>query len=108
MPYIQYNTVMRRGLGQLEAMLFAYVQLRGLPTVRVGELRGPLRLSAIQERKLLNRLAKAGLIVRVWRGLYLVPPRLPLGGKWSPNEILALNTLMEDRKGRYQICGLHA
>ena len=89
-------------------MLFAYVQLRGLSTVRVGELRGPLRLSAIQERKLLNRLAKAGLIVRVWRGLYLVPPRLPLGGKWSPNEALALSTLMANQKGRYQICGPNA
>jgi predicted transcriptional regulator of viral defense system len=89
-------------------MLFAYVQLRGLRTVRAGELRGPLRLSAIQERKLLNRLAKAGLIVRVWRGLYLVPPRLPLGGKWSPNEALALSTLMANQKGRYQICGPNA
>lgn len=99
---------MRRGLGPLETMLFAYVQLRGLPTVRVGELRAPLRLSVIQERKLLNRLAKAGLIVRVWRGLYLVPPRLPLGGKWSPDEALALSTLMANQKGRYQICGPNA
>ena len=89
-------------------MLFAYVQLRGLPTVRAGELRAPLRLSAIQERKLLNRLATAGLIVRVWRGLYLVPPRLPLGGKWSPDEALALSTLMANQKGRYQICGPNA
>ena len=99
---------MRRGLGQIETLLFAYVQLRGLRTVRVGELTEPLELSAIQERKLLSRLAKAGLIVRVWRGLYLVPPKLPLGGKWSPNEILALNTLMEDRQGKYQICGPNA
>jgi len=99
---------MRRGLGQIETLLFAYVQLRGLRTVRVGELTKPLGLSAIQERKLLSRLAKAGLIVRVWRGLYLVPPKLPLGGKWSPNEILALNTLIEDRKGKYQICGPNA
>src|SRR3989304_1469756 len=99
---------MRRGLGQIETMLVAYVQLRRLPTVRAGELGEPLRLSAIQERKLLSRLAKAGLIARVWRGLYLVPPKLPLGGKWSPDEILALNTLMEDRKGRYQICGPNA
>src|SRR3989304_365687 len=99
---------MRRGLGQIETMLVAYVQLRRLPTVRAGELTEPLRLSAIQERKLLSRLAKAGLIVRVWRGLYLVPPKLPLGGKWSPDEILALNTLMEDRQGKYQICGPNA
>lgn len=99
---------MRRGLGQIETLLFAYVQLRGLSTVRAGELTEPLRLSPIQERKLLSRLAKAGLIVRVRRGLYLVPPRLPLGGKWSPDEILALNTLMKDQEGRYQICGPNA
>ncbi|MBM4081089.1 MAG: hypothetical protein FJ278_15405 [Planctomycetes bacterium] len=42
------------------------------------------------------------------RGLYLVPPRLPLGGKWSPDDALALNTLMEDQEGRYQICGPNA
>jgi predicted transcriptional regulator of viral defense system len=99
---------MKRGLGQIERLLFAYVQMRGLSAVRVGELGEALHLSAIQERKLLSRLAKAGLIVRVWRGLYLVPPRLPLGGKWSPDEVLALNTLMEDRGGRYQICGPNA
>ncbi|MBI2089148.1 MAG: type IV toxin-antitoxin system AbiEi family antitoxin domain-containing protein [Deltaproteobacteria bacterium] len=99
---------MKRGLGQIETLLFAYVQLRGLRTVRAGELTEPLRLSAIQERKLLSRLAKAGLIVRVRRGLYLVPSKLPLGGKWSPDEILALNTLMEDQGGRYQICGPNA
>ena len=35
-------------------------------------------------------------------------PRLPLGGKWSPDESLALNTLMDDSRGRYQICGPNA
>ncbi len=99
---------MKKGLGQTETRLFAYVQMRGLKTVRAGELTKPLELSPVQERKLLSRLAKAGLIARVWRGLYLVPPRLPLGGSWSPDEGLALNTLMEDRKAKYQICGPNA
>ena len=99
---------MKRGLGPLEAKLLAYGQLRGLSTVRVGEVRGPLRLSAVQERKLLNRMAQAGLLPRVWRGLYLLPPRLPLGGKWSPDEALALNALMTSRGARYQICGPNA
>lgn len=58
---MSYHATMRRGLGQIKAMLFAYVQLRGLSTVWAGELGEPLRLSAIQERKLLSRLAKAGL-----------------------------------------------
>ena len=99
---------MKKGLGQAETRLFAYVQMRGLRTVRAGQLIKPLQLSAIKERKLFSRLAKAGLIARVWRGLYLVPSKLPLGGQWTPDEILALNTLMNEQKGRYQICGANA
>ena len=99
---------MKRNIGRLEAQLLAYTQMRGWTTVRTGDLRKPMRLSADQERKLFSRLARAGMIARVWRGLYLVPPRLPLGGKWSPDEGLALATLMAARGGRYQICGLNA
>jgi predicted transcriptional regulator of viral defense system len=99
---------MKMRLGHIETALFAYTQMRGLTTVRMGELRQPLRLSAVQERKLLSRLAKAGMIARVWRGLYLVPPRLPLGGKWSPGEAAALNALLAAQAGRYQICGPNA
>jgi len=98
----------KRSIGRLEAQLLAYTQMRGWPTVRTGDLRKPLRLGAAQERKLFSRLARAGMIARVWRGLYLVPPRLPLGGKWSPDEGLALATLMAARGGRYQISGLNA
>jgi predicted transcriptional regulator of viral defense system len=82
--------------------------MRGQGTVRTGDLRKALSLSPLQERNLLSRLARAGWIARVRRGLYLVPRTLPLGGKWSPDEVLALNTLMDDVKGRYQICGPNA
>lgn len=99
---------MKTQLGRYERQLFAYVHMRGLRTLRTGELTKPLRLSTKQERELLSRLARAGMIARVRRGLYLVPPRLPLGGKWSPSEVLALHTLIEDRGGRYQICGPNA
>lgn len=92
----------------MESQLLAYAQMRQLRTLRCGELTRPLRITPTQEAKLLSRLAKAGLIARVWRGLYLVPPRLPLGGKWSPDEALAITSLMEARKGRYQICGPNA
>ncbi len=99
---------MKKGLGKIERLLFAYVQMRGLRTLRAGELVRPLHLSSRQERKVLSRLAKAGWIARVQRGLYLVPQKLPLGGRWSPNEVLALNTLMKERKGRYQFSGPNA
>jgi len=95
-------------LGPLEGQLFAYCQMRRLQILRTGDLTGPLRISSKQERELYSRLTRSGLIAQVQRGLYLIPPRLPLGGKWSPDEILALNTLMDDQRGRYQICGPNA
>lgn len=99
---------MKQTLGEQEARFFAYVQLRNLRVVRTGDLREPLGLSALQERELFRRLARGKLIARVRPGLYLVPDRLPMGGAWTPGEILALNTLMDDRNGRYQICGPNA
>jgi len=96
---------MATGLGSLETQFFAYVQMRGLQTIRGGELSRALGMTPTQEQEVLSRLARRNLIARVRRGLYLVPPRLPPGGKWSPGEFLALSALMEDRDGRYQVCG---
>lgn len=96
---------MARRLGKLEAAALAYTQMRSLRTVRSGELAAALRLSAKQERELLTRMARSGLIARVRRGLYLFPPRLPLGGMWTPDEAAAINALMSDRRARYQITG---
>jgi predicted transcriptional regulator of viral defense system len=99
---------MKTKLGQQETQLLAYLQLRKLRTVRTGELTGPLQITREQERELFRRMSRGGLIARVRPGLYLVPALLPLGGSWSPDEILALNTLMDDSKGKYQICGPNA
>jgi predicted transcriptional regulator of viral defense system len=99
---------MKKRLGRLEQQLFAFVQLRKLRTLRTGDLSGPLQITTKQESELLSRLSRAGMIAQVRRGLYLVPERLPLGGRWSPDEGLALNTLFDAQKGRYQICGPNA
>jgi predicted transcriptional regulator of viral defense system len=96
---------MKTRLGRQETMFLAYAQMRKLRVVRTGELTGPLQLRPDQERELFRRMARGQLIARVRPGLYLVPPQLPLGGAWTPSEALAINTLMEDRRGRYQICG---
>lgn len=99
---------MKRSLGNLERQLFAYAQMRKLRSLRTCDLVKPLNITAKQERELFSRLARSGMIAKVRRGLYLVPDRLPLGGKWSPDEALALTTLMDDCQGRYQICGPNA
>jgi predicted transcriptional regulator of viral defense system len=99
---------MGRKLGNLERQLLAYAQLRNLRELRTGDLTGPLNISSKQERELFSRMAKSGMIARVRRGLYLVPSRLPLGSRWTPDEILVLNTIMSDVGGKYQICGPNA
>ena len=99
---------MKRGLGGQEAQTLAYLQMRKQRLVRTGDLVRALRLTQLQEREVFRRLARGRLIARVRRGLYLAPAQLPLGGSWSPDETLTLNALLEDRKGRYQICGPNA
>ncbi|MEA1926679.1 MAG: hypothetical protein U9N73_00615 [Candidatus Auribacterota bacterium] len=93
-------------LGKLEQRFLAYTQLKGLTAVRSGELTSRLGLNNLQEKKMLSRLARAGVIVRLKRGVYLVPPRLPLGGVWNPGEYLVLREIMKAcNGGRYQMCG---
>lgn len=99
---------MKNRLGRMETQFFAYLQLRKIRIVKAGETLKPLGLTKSQETELFRRLTRGGLIARVRPGLYLVPERLPLGGAWTPNEIEALNALMQDRKGVYQICGPNA
>lgn len=91
-------------LGDLATRFFAYVQLRQKETVSTGELQKELAISSARERDLLRRLARSGWIVRLRRGLYLVPPSIP-AGRYSPGVYLALQKLMEDCGGTYQICG---
>ena len=92
-------------LGSLSSRFFAYVQLKQLDLVHTGEIAPILDVTASQERDLFRRLSDSGWILRLKRGVYLVPPRIPAGGKYSPGAALILQKLMEEEKGRYQICG---
>lgn len=68
-------------MGALEAQFFAYCQMRGIETVRSGDISAALKLTSKQERDLLYRLTSDGWIVRLRRGLFLIPKRLPVGGE---------------------------
>ena len=96
---------MKSSLGPLEIQAIAYAQSRPDRQLEAGTLVRALGWGVEQERKVLSRLARKGLFVRVRRGLYLAPSTLPSGGRWSPGEFMALDTLMRDRDGRYQISG---
>lgn len=93
------------GLGTLSSSFFAYAQLKKLEIVRTGEIAPILDITGSQEVDLFRRLSDSGWIVRLKRGVYLVPSRIPAGGKYSPGAALILQKLMEEEKGKYQICG---
>lgn len=95
----------KTALGPLEMQLLAYVQLRRKDVISTGEAGPVLGISAKQERELLSRLARSGMIIRLKRGVYLVPPRMPAGGRWSVSPYFILAELMALMSGGYQISG---
>ena len=99
---------MTGSISEIEWRALTLAQNRKIQQIRTGDLVRWLEITDEQERKLLSKLTRRQLAVRVRRGLYLVPPILPLGGRWSPGEALALDTLLKDRNGSYQICGPNA
>lgn len=92
-------------LGSLEMQLLAYAQLKRREVIRTGEAAPVLGISAKQERELLSRLARSRMIIRLKRGVYLMPPRMPAGGRWSASPYFILVRLMAVLEGRYQISG---
>ncbi len=92
-------------LGKFEMQLLAYAQLRKKEFISSGEIASALDINAEQEWKLLNRMTTSGLIIRLKRGVYLVPSRMPAGGRWTVSGYYILSKLMEVINGLYQISG---
>ena len=92
-------------LGSLSSQFFAFIQLKNKDIIRTGEIAPALGISRDQERMLLFRLADSGWIVRLKRGVYLTPPKIPAGGNYGPGAALILQRLMAVEEGYYQICG---
>lgn len=95
-------------LGKFEMQLLAYAQLRKKEVISSGEIASALDINPEQEWKLLNRMATSGLIIRLKRGVYLVPSHMPAGGRWTVSGYYILSKLMEVLEGQYQISGPNA
>lgn len=83
----------------------AWCQLKNRNRLLTGDLRAALGLSEVQERKLLSRMAQSGLITRLKRGIYLVPSKVPPGGRWQPQEYEIAAQLMQEAGAQYQLGG---
>ena len=92
-------------LGPLEMQFFAWTQLENKEQVRTGDFAKVKDLSAKQEADLFYNLSSSGVILKLWRGLYLVPPKIPLGGSWSPSSYLVISKYMRNLDAKFQISG---
>lgn len=92
-------------LGPLETRFFSWAQMRRVQIVRTGDLVRGLGINPQQEADLFKNMRRGGRVVQLMRGLYLVPPRLPPGGKWVPSPLLIVATFMRELGAKYQITG---
>jgi len=95
-------------LGPLEARFFSWAQMRRLQIARTGDLVRALKMTPQQEADLFKNMRRRGRAVQLMRGMYLIPPRLPQGGKWAPSPLFVVSVLMRELKAKYQITGLAA
>ncbi len=95
-------------LGPLGSKFFSLAQHRQQTLVRQGELQESLGLTKSQEHTLLKRLTNKGYILRLHRGIYLVPAKLPAGGYWRPNDFYVIEQYMKILDANYYIGGLYA
>ncbi|MFZ2654189.1 MAG: hypothetical protein WAX69_04690 [Victivallales bacterium] len=99
---------MKARIGQLESNLLGYAQMRKSDVIRRGDVCTPLEITPKQERELFSRMCRRGMLIRLIRGAYLVPMRMPLGGRFAASEYTILSKLMRISGARYQICGPNA
>lgn len=95
-------------LGPLESRLLAWTQARGIERTTTTEAAAALRLTVTQARQLMKRVRRKGLAIALQRGLWLLPPKLPPGGRWSVPPDVILRHLFEAKNGDYQETGLAA
>jgi predicted transcriptional regulator of viral defense system len=88
--------------------LLAWAQMRGVERATNEEIRANLRLTADQVRQLMTRANRKGLAILLQRGLWLLPPALPPGGRWAVPPDVILRHLFEAKGGEYQETGLGA
>lgn len=91
----------------LETKVLAWSQLSKQRIIRSGELSKILGINPQQEEKLLIKMNKSGIIIRLNKGLYLLPGTIPTA-PWSASEYFLLSILMEELDAKYQVTGLAA
>ena len=92
-------------LGLLGIRFFAWAQLEQRDQVKTGDFARVSELSPKQEADLFYKLSSKGLILKLYRGLYLVPKRIPINGQYSPSPYFIISKYMRNKNAKFQISG---
>ena len=95
-------------IGPLQTRLLSWSQMTGQQCVRTQSVVDALRVSSIRASELLDRMARDGLAVQLKRGLYLLPEKLPPGGRWQPPVELAVWHYLQAVQATWQETGAAA
>jgi len=95
-------------IGPLESRLFGWSQMVERTRVRTAEVAEVLRISRKRASELLDRMARDGRAIQLQRGLYLLPEKLPPGGRWQPPAAVALWHFLDAKGAVWQETGPNA
>jgi len=88
--------------------LFAYIQMSKRKIIARGELQKLLNITQEQEQRFLEKLAASSTIIRLLPGTYLVPQKIPPGGKWQPDALYVISEFTKLIQANYYVTGLYA
>ena len=92
-------------LGPLEVQFLGWAQMENKDQVKTGDFVKAVGISPKQEADLFYNLSSSGVILKLWRGMYLVPLKVPLGGRWTPSPYLIMSKYMRNLDAKFQISG---
>lgn len=102
---------MKKGMtefGPLESRLLSWSQMTGQQCVPTSKVSETLRIPPGRVSRLFDRMARDGVAIQLTRGLYLLPEKLPPGGRWQPPVETALWHYLEAKQAKWQETGLAA
>jgi predicted transcriptional regulator of viral defense system len=92
-------------VSSMEGQLLSWAQMTGTQCADSRQIGEALRFDTVQCRNLLDKMNRRGIIVQLKRGLYLLPQKLPPGGKWQPSADMAIWFFMKYRNAKWQETG---
>lgn len=94
--------------GPLVSQLLSWSQMTSQQQVTTALVAETLRIPLGRTSRLLDRMTRDGIAIQLARGLYLLPEKLPPGGRWQPSLETAIWFYLQAKGASWQETGLSA